>query len=1123
MKGIVRYISHTAAIALMSILALLDIRAAEQVSIPYICGFEDSQVQELSEWKLNPQPPGAAPLLDRWMVGNLDFYEGHKSLYISCDTGKNIRFGTSPNVVVAYRTFRFPKGSYDVSFDWKCAGVEGRTGLYVCVLTDANDSLSVAGSATLPNWVNATARVFNGKKMLCGSPSWQTSSFQLNVGAGRRLKLAFVWQNSNTDPDIPIRDAACIDNIQITSTNCPKPTALTTRSVCDTIWAQWNGASEKYQCQYRMRGSSVWQNATISKTQTSLTASAVITNIQEGAYDIRVRGICAIDTSAWVSANSVLVFCPGNHCINYVTLDSAVCEVGSAGKADSFSPVSPVNHGSEDKYSRHTVCWTQNQFDPRTNNMLSTVPPGEFASVRLGNWNNGAEAERISYSYTVDSATASILLLKYAVVLEDPAHELDAQPGFKLEILDEDGDLIDPTCGAAEFSAGYDTKGWNVLGRVVWKNWTTVGLNLGAYDGQTLTIRLTTQDCTYSAHYGYAYFTLGCTSGHITGNSCGDMPEITLSAPEGFNYSWSNPDIPAFHSDKQMITVPSNDTTTYFCDVSFLEKSECSFRLSTQLFPRFPKADFSWRIEHKDCSTQLYLQNRSAVVSRIDGRDTVLDSEKCQTYYWDIDNSALLTSQSDPVYTVPNEGGRIKVSLIAGISDDQCQADTTYYIHVPAIGCHADTLYEEMCFGEQRIFGNNFIMKSGVYYDSLTNIYGCDSITVLYMTVLPQTKDSVLYDTICFGDTYTWNGKTYSATGKYEKWLENEHGCDSVAVLQLYVRPEVKFTYTKVDVADAPHSGSISIVPDSTLGNDFTYSLNGVMGAPLSGLDGGVYKLVVYNKWNCPSDTVSIMLYAECLDLAFDSVDYVCAGDKAVILPFTLNAGILSTYSLKFDDKALAEAHFVNIDSASLTADNHLEIVLPDSCHPGQYTASVTFHDIICNDFTKDFTLSVYYDSAIIAQKWNDVLAVYNKQYNGGYCFSSFRWYRNGRPIPNATGAYLYLADGELSEQDRYHVLLRRADDGVAVPSCPFTPRLRTDFTDYITVVSLSAVSPKVLVYTPNSVVTVEVFNAQGQLLSSQRHSGQNQEEVALPLQQGVYLIHVYNDKISCVEKVFLR
>jgi hypothetical protein len=45
------------------------------------------------------------------------------------------------------------------------------------------------------------------------------------------------------------------------------------------------------------------------------------------------------------------------------------------------------------------------------------------------------------------------------------------------------------------------------------------------------------------------------------------------------------------------------------------------------------------------------------------------------------------------------------------------------------------------------------------------------------------------FDTICAGESYTWNGNTYTKPGSYTDTLSNIHGCDSIVTLHLEVNP----------------------------------------------------------------------------------------------------------------------------------------------------------------------------------------------------------------------------------------------------------------------------------------------------------------------------------------------
>jgi gliding motility-associated-like protein len=75
---------------------------------------------------------------------------------------------------------------------------------------------------------------------------------------------------------------------------------------------------------------------------------------------------------------------------------------------------------------------------------------------------------------------------------------------------------------------------------------------------------------------------------------------------------------------------------------------------------------------------------------------------------------------------------------------------------------------------------------TGVFTKTLKNSLGVDSIATLDMTVLNSTS-SVTKATVCSGNTYYFNGSSYSKAGAYVAKLNNSAGCDSIATLELAV------------------------------------------------------------------------------------------------------------------------------------------------------------------------------------------------------------------------------------------------------------------------------------------------------------------------------------------------
>ena len=153
--------------------------------------------------------------------------------------------------------------------------------------------------------------------------------------------------------------------------------------------------------------------------------------------------------------------------------------------------------------------------------------------------------------------------------------------------------------------------------------------------------------------------------------------------------------------------------------------------------------------------------------------------DTCDTYTW---NGQTYTTTGDYTYTTTAQNGcdsTITLHLIIYPS---------YHVDTAAIACD-----------EFEWYGNTYT-ASGDYTYTTTTINGCDSIVTLHLTVNKSTIGAPQLDTICFGETFTWNGQDYTATGEYQQTLTNAAGCDSLATLQLLVLPQMITQEEKVAV-----------------------------------------------------------------------------------------------------------------------------------------------------------------------------------------------------------------------------------------------------------------------------------------------------------------------------------
>ena len=97
------------------------------------------------------------------------------------------------------------------------------------------------------------------------------------------------------------------------------------------------------------------------------------------------------------------------------------------------------------------------------------------------------------------------------------------------------------------------------------------------------------------------------------------------------------------------------------------------------------------------------------------------------------------------------------------------------------------TITAAICFGETYEWNGQTYSTAGEYTQTFPAANGADSIVTLDLTVHPQTPATTEEVTVPFGETYDWHGVTYTESGEYTITLQDENGCDYQATLLLTV------------------------------------------------------------------------------------------------------------------------------------------------------------------------------------------------------------------------------------------------------------------------------------------------------------------------------------------------
>lgn len=566
---------------------------------------------------------------------------------------------------------------------------------------------------------------------------------------------------------------------------------------------------------------------------------------------------------------------------------------------------------------RHTLI-TQQGSDPKTGGQLPLLPPGESSVIRLGNERIGAEAEAITYRFIVEN-DAAILLLKFAVVLEDPDHPTIYQPRFVVRVLDGSGNLVDD-CAEYDVSAGAGIPGFQTYygpygGCVRWRPWTNVGIDLSHFIGQEVRVQFVTYDCELTAHFGYAYFTASCIANRLDLVECNGQT-VTLAAPPDFeSYHWSN----GSTQRTTQFTVTGQSLDAY-CDIT--SATGCQFTLCAHISNETGLPTHDMTVYDTICEGEGYngnyfnlpVHNELGTYTYV---TTLFDLSDCSG---DIDITLFLTvlqhyySYSDDVcqgedyvgygFTVSAE--QLQDSLDALPTQNTflfsqfvpvgvCQQQVSLYLTVNPAFNMPDLMGEDFspCTGEPmeyRVLNDdglshyNWVIPPGVI---LVSGQGTPCITVVFddttpqtitlqgengcgngtipITVTPKQSYHVFYnDTLCSGNTYDANGFHLPRQDSLG-WFTfiNNHttalGCDSIRALQLLVTGTPTLT-THAEPAAICDGGSTTI---HALGNNAYIIDNALPEVAIGDIvctDGSIVKPT---DWPCGKTAKGIVFYVD--------------------------------------------------------------------------------------------------------------------------------------------------------------------------------------------------------------------------------------------------------------------
>ena len=109
-------------------------------------------------------------------------------------------------------------------------------------------------------------------------------------------------------------------------------------------------------------------------------------------------------------------------------------------------------------------------------------------------------------------------------------------------------------------------------------------------------------------------------------------------------------------------------------------------------------------------------------------------------------------------------------------------------LNLTVLPLQTETIDETICYGETFTYNGQTYSQTGTYTTTIENADACPTVVTINLTVLPLQTETI-DETICYGETFTYNGQTYSQTGTYTTVVEGEDGaCNTEVTINLVVR-----------------------------------------------------------------------------------------------------------------------------------------------------------------------------------------------------------------------------------------------------------------------------------------------------------------------------------------------
>jgi len=346
-------------------------------------------------------------------------------------------------------------------------------------------------------------------------------------------------------------------------------------------------------------------------------------------------------------------------------------------------------------------------------------------------------------------------------------------------------------------------------------------------------------------------------------------------------------------------------------------------------------------------------------------------AESCDSYNW---HGKVYRRSGEYVDTLSNVNG----------CDSICNLSLTIYTRTET------RINLVACSQELPLSWHGFVINSDTSF-VLTSTHGCDSIITIDLTVHESkiSEPEVIYT--CLGQ-YEWRGKMYKTNGIYYDTLSTLYGCDSILAMQLVVTPlDTLFLQDTVTLGLSYKRNEFDLMPEAVGVAQYNKKMTTADGCDfIMHLDLTVLEPDIHLDYLTVEGGTVIYQGDNALGSRF------CSADEFT-LSYKVSGGEAFTYIVFYDNHAMDQG-FEPLLGTLDDQEGSVTLPMPSNVEPGTYTVYMQVLGTYKKSELLSASIIVGMDSKYIKNSYGNVVYCDESKVQ----FESYQWYKDGYEIDGA-------------------------------------------------------------------------------------------------------------------------